>query len=480
MKRLSVYERISLLLDKDSFRENNTLVQSRLMPKIADKPNGDGVITGYGYIDGRLVFIYCQDFNVYGGSLGEMHGLKIAKLMDMAFDNKAPIIGLLDSGGARIQEGILALDRYGTIFRKNVSCSGIVPQISVILGACAGGAVYSPALTDFIFMVKEQSQMFITGPKVLEVMTGERKSRDMLGGTNIHAYMSGVCHYVGESEQEVLQAVRRLLRYLPQNHLEKQPIQKRLQLHYLEDTEQIEKYINTDKSHNLSCLPIDTTKSYDMKDIIFSIVDNESFMEIHEHFAKNVIVGFATIGGIAVGIVANQPKVLAGALDVDSSDKIARFVRFNDCFNIPIITLVDVPGFMPGMQQEGAGIIRHGAKVLYAYAEATVLKISVIIRKAYGGAYVALNSKGIGADLVYAWPIAQIAVMGNQGKMAVNRLFVDSYEANNDDIYTAASYGMIDEIIEPNQTRIKIYDTLTKLSNKQQQQLNKKHGNIPL
>jgi propionyl-CoA carboxylase beta chain len=477
MKRLSVYERINMLLDKDSFKEIDSLVKSRLMPNIIDKPNGDGVITGYGCIDGRLVFVYCQDFNIYGGSLGEMHGIKIAKLMDMAIDNKAPIIGLIDSGGARIQEGVLALDRYGVIFRKNANYSGIVPQISVILGACAGGAVYSSALTDFVFMVKQQSQMFITGPKVLEVMTGERKSRELLGGTIVHAHISGVCHYVGESEQEVLQAVCRLLRYLPQNYLEKPPIQQQFKLRHLE---QIDKYANFEKLQNISCLPIDATKSYDMRDIILGIADDKSFMEMHEHFAKNVIIGFATIGGIAVGIVANQPKVLAGALDVDASDKIARFVRFNDCFNIPIITLVDVPGFMPGAQQEGAGIIRHGAKILYAYAEATVLKISVLIRKAFGGAYVALNSKGLGADIVYAWPMAEIAVMGNQGKAAVNKLFADSYEANCENIYTAASYGMIDEIIEPKQTRVKIYEDLTKLSNKQQQQRYKKHGNIPL
>src|SRR5690606_13728364 len=375
------------------------------------------VLTGYGKIHGRPVYVFAQDFTVFGGALGEMHALKIARIMDLAAKNGAPIIGLNDSGGARIQEGVVSLDGYGHIFYRNSIYSWVIPQLSVIMGPCAGGAVYSPAITDFVFMVEKTSQMFITGPKVIETVTGEKISSEDLGGAGIHSSISGNAHFTAPSEPEALDQVRKLLSYLPQNNQEDPP----------------RVYCKKDDGGNEELpevVPVEGTKVYDVREVIHRVLDEDSFFEVHEHFARNIVVGFGRIDGYSVGIVANQPKVMAGGLDIDSSDKLSRFVRFCDCFNIPIITFVDVTGFFPGVNQEHRGIIRHGAKILYAYSEATVPKITVILRKAYGGAYVALNSKAIGADLVYAWPSAEVAVMGPEG--AANIIFSKEIAASDD------------------------------------------------
>ncbi|WP_088043612.1 acyl-CoA carboxylase subunit beta [Bacillus sp. EAC] len=475
-------ERIDLLLDQDSFVELYSFVQHRCTDFGMDEQNGacDGVVTGYGKIDGRKVFIFSQDFTVFGGALGEMHAKKISQLMDMAVQCKAPIIGLNDSGGARIQEGVLSLDGYGHVFYRNTIYSGVVPQISVIMGPCAGGAVYSPAITDFVIMVNESSQMFITGPKVIESVTGEKISAEDLGGAKVHNEISGNAHFQAGNEEEALRLVRNLLSYLPSHWEEKAPI-----------FEQNEK----DIEDLLELIPDDGSRPYDVKKIVTMIVDNDTFLEVQKDFAKNLVVGFARVNGEVVGLVCNQPKVMAGGLDIHSADKGARFIRFCDSFNIPIITFVDVTGFFPGVKQEHGGIIRHGAKLLYAYSEATVPKITVITRKAFGGAYVALNSKSIGADLVFAWPNAEIAVMGAAG--AVNILYgkeisqsknpdklraewMNQYKEKFSNPYVAAKYGLVDDVIDPRLTRIKLIQSLEVLKTKNEKRPAKKHGNIPL
>lgn len=482
--KLTARERIDLFLDEGTFVELNPFIEHRVTDFGMTKGSapGEGVVTGYGKVNGRLVFIFAQDFTVFGGALGEMHAKKIANVMDLAAKNKAPIIGLNDSGGARIQEGVLSLDGYGHVFYRNAIYSGVIPQISVIMGPCAGGAVYSPAITDFVFMVEKTSQMFITGPKVIETVTGEKISAEELGGAAVHGKMSGNVHFTCPSEEEVLQQVRKLLSYLPQHNEDRPP-----RVPYTEKDEFLYDLLDV--------VPIDPTRPYDMRNVIEQVVDEDSFMEVHENFAKNAVVGFARIGGESVGIVANQPKVMAGSLDIDSSDKISRFIRFCDCFNIPIITFEDVTGFFPGVTQEHGGIIRHGAKILYAYSEATVPKITVITRKAYGGAYVALNSKAIGADVVFAWPNAEIAVMGPHG--AANIIFakdikesedpeatrqekIEEYREKFANPYIAAAHGMVDDVIDPRETRIKLIQSLNMLRRKEETRPKKKHGNIPL
>lgn len=482
--KLTARERIDLLLDKGTFVELNPFIEHRSTDfGLADKKGpGDGVVTGYGKINGRPVYLFSQDFTVFGGALGEMHAKKIANVMDLAAKNGAPFIGLNDSGGARIQEGVVSLDGYGHIFYRNAIYSGVIPQISVIMGPCAGGAVYSPAITDFVFMVEKTSQMFITGPKVIETVTGEKISSEDLGGANVHNSISGNAHFSGETEEEVLQQVRALVSYLPQNNEEKAPILP------------VEE--NDDYRPDLTeIIPFDAVRPYDVRKVIKQVVDADTFMEVHKDFAKNIVVGFARVKGEVVGLVCNQPKYMAGGLDIDSSDKASRFIRFCDSFNIPLITFEDVTGFFPGVKQEHGGIIRHGAKILYAYSEATVPKLTVILRKAYGGAYVALNSKSIGADLVFAWPNAEIAVMGPQG--AANIIFareinesdnpeqtraqkIEEYREKFANPYVAASQGMVDDVIDPRETRIKIIQALEMLRNKKETRPNKKHGNIPL
>jgi propionyl-CoA carboxylase beta chain len=482
--KLTARERIDLLLDKGTFVELNPFIEHRSIDfGLADKKGpGDGVVTGYGKINGRPVYLFSQDFTVFGGALGEMHAKKIANVMDLAAKNGAPFIGLNDSGGARIQEGVVSLDGYGHIFYRNAIYSGVIPQISVIMGPCAGGAVYSPAITDFVFMVEKTSQMFITGPKVIETVTGEKISSEDLGGANVHNSISGNAHFSGETEEEVLQQVRALVSYLPQNNEEKAPILP------------VEE--NDDYRPDLTeIIPFDAVRPYDVRKVINQVVDADTFMEVHKDFAKNIVVGFARVKGEVVGLVCNQPKYMAGGLDIDSSDKASRFIRFCDSFNIPLITFEDVTGFFPGVKQEHGGIIRHGAKILYAYSEATVPKLTVILRKAYGGAYVALNSKSIGADLVFAWPNAEIAVMGPQG--AANIIFareinesdnpeqtraqkIEEYREKFANPYVAASQGMVDDVIDPRETRIKIIQALEMLRNKKETRPNKKHGNIPL
>ncbi|MDI3327055.1 MAG: acyl-CoA carboxylase subunit beta [Alicyclobacillaceae bacterium] len=482
--KLTARERIDLLLDPGTFRELNPFIEHRSTHFGMDRMEapGEGVVTGYGKINGRIVYVFAQDFTVFGGALGEMHAQKIVKIMDLAAKNGAPIIGLNDSGGARIQEGVVSLDGYGQIFYRNSIYSGVVPQISVIMGPCAGGAVYSPAITDFIFMVEGTSQMFITGPKVIEAVTGESISTENLGGARVHGSVSGVAHFTAPTEEEVLQQVRRLLDFLPQNSRERPPARE-------------PKGDDGWDEEMVDIVPVDGTKVYDVRRVIERVVDDGDFMEVHAQFARNAVVGFGRIDGHPVGIVANNPKFMAGGLDIDSSDKIARFIRFCDCFNLPIITFEDVTGFIPGVKQEHGGIIRHGAKILYAYSEATVPKITVILRKAFGGAYVAMNSKAIGADLVYAWPIAEVAVMGPEG--AANIIFAKEIEESPDPAatraqkiaeyrerfsnpYVAASYGMVDDVIDPRETRRKLKDALEILRDKRESRPFKKHGNIPL
>lgn len=483
--KLTARERINLLLDEGTFVELNPFIEHRSQDFGMDeiKAPGEGVVTGYGKIEGRPVYLFAQDFTVFGGALGEMHAKKIANVMDLAAQNGAPFIGLNDSGGARIQEGVVSLDGYGHIFYRNAIYSGVIPQISVIMGPCAGGAVYSPAITDFIFMVEKTSQMFITGPKVIETVTGEKISSEDLGGAKVNSSKSGNAHFTGKTEEEVLQQVRKLISYLPQNNKEKPPAIECNQEddHYREELAEI--------------VPIDSTRPYDVRKVIEEVVDKDSFNEIHKDFAKNIVIGLARINGKVVGLVCNQPKVMAGGLDIDSSDKASRFIRFCDCFQIPIITFEDVTGFFPGIKQEHGGIIRHGAKILYAYSEATVPKITVILRKAYGGAYVALNSKAIGADLVFSWPNAEIAVMGPEG--AANIIFareiknsenpeqtrakkIEEYREKFANPYVAASRGMVDDVIDPRETRLKLVQALDMLNNKEESRPKKRHGNIPL
>jgi acetyl-CoA carboxylase carboxyltransferase component len=482
--RLTARERLDLLLDKGSFREVDPFVVHRTHDFGLDKQKfmSDSVVTGWGTIEGRLVYVYSQDFTVFGGSLGEVHAEKICKIMDMAMKNGAPIIGLNDSGGARIQEGVVSLAGYADIFLRNTMASGVIPQISAIMGPCAGGAVYSPALTDFIFMARDTSYMFVTGPDVVKAVTHEEVTQEELGGASVHSEKSGVCHVAADSEADTLYLIRKLLGYLPQNNMEDAPFI------------QSDDPLRMDEDLN-SIIPDDANKPYDIKDIIRKIVDNGQFYEIHENYAQNIVVGFSRLGGHSIGIVANQPAVLAGVLDIDASEKGARFVRFCDAFNIPILTFEDVPGFLPGTNQEHHGIIRSGAKLLYAYCEATVPKLTVITRKAYGGAYCVMSSKHIRSDLNLAWPTAEIAVMGPDG--AVNIIFrkeldkakdpvkkkaelVEEYKEKFANPFVAAQRGYIDDVIEPKETRPRLINALEMLSNKRDANPAKKHGNIPL
>ncbi|EPD53662.1 hypothetical protein HMPREF1210_00485 [Paenisporosarcina sp. HGH0030] len=482
--KLTARERIDLLVDPGTFVELNPFIEHRTVDFGMDtqKGPGDGVVTGYGKVNGRAIYLFSQDFTVFGGALGEMHAMKIANVMDLAAKNGAPFIGLNDSGGARIQEGVVSLDGYGHIFYRNTIYSGVIPQISVIMGPCAGGAVYSPAITDFVFMVDKTSQMFITGPKVIETVTGEKISSEDLGGSKVHNAISGNAHFRAKTEQEILQQVRDLLSFLPQNNDEKPP---RLEADQMDDY----------RPELTDVVPFDAIRPYDIRIVIEQVVDQDSFMEVQKEFARNIVIGLARIKGEVVGLVCNQPKVMAGGLDINSSDKAARFIRFCDSFNIPIITFEDVTGFFPGIKQEHGGIIRHGAKILYAYSEATVPKMTVILRKAYGGAYVALNSKSIGADLVFSWPNAEIAVMGPQG--AANVIFsreiaqsdnpeqtratkIEEYREKFANPYVAAARGMVDDVIDPRETRIKLIQALDMMRNKKETRPTKKHGNIPL
>ncbi len=483
--KLTARERIDLLLDPNSFVELDRLVTHRCTDFDMEKKKfyGDGVVTGYGTVNGRLVFVFAQDFTVFGGSLSEMYARKICKIMDLAAKTGAPVIGLNDSGGARIQEGVLSLAGYADIFLRNTLYSGVVPQISAIMGPCAGGAVYSPAITDFIIMVKETSYMFVTGPDVIKTVTHEEVTKEKLGGAMTHNEVSGVAHFAAENEKECLFLIRELLSFIPQNNMEDPPAVP------CDDPPD-----RRDESLN-ELIPDQPHKPYDIKEVIKRVVDNEYFFEVQEHFARNIVIGFARLAGRPVGIVANQPAVLAGCLDINSSIKAARFVRFCDAFNIPLLTFVDVPGFLPGTAQEFGGIIKHGAKLLYAYAEATVPKVTVITRKAYGGAYDVMSSKHIRGDINFAYPTAEIAVMGPDG--AVNIVFrhellkaddpekkkaelVAEYRAKFANPYKAAELGYIDEVIMPEDTRPKVIRAFEMLKNKRDQNPPKKHGNIPL
>lgn len=484
--KLTARDRINHLLDDETFVELNPFMEHRTTDFGMDKveAHGEGVVTGYGKINGRPVYLFAQDFTVFGGALGEMHAKKIANVMDLAAKSGAPFIGLNDSGGARIQEGVGSLDGYGQIFYRNSIYSGVIPQISVIMGPSAGGAVYSPAITDVIIMVEKTSKMFITGPKVIETVTGENISSEDLGGAHVHNTKSGNAHLSAKTEEEALDMVRTVLSFLPNNNEGKPPV-----IAY-EPTEN-----DGYNAELIDIVPYDTTRPYDIKKVVNEVVDEESFFEIHKDFAKNMVVGFARIKGQPVGLVCNQPKYMAGGIDIDSSDKAARFIRFCDSFNVPIITFEDVTGFFPGIKQEHGGIIRHGAKILYAYSEATVPKITVIVRKAFGGAYVALNSKSIGADLVYAWPNSEVAVMGPEG--AANIIFareiaesehpeqtrqekINEYKEKFANPYIAAGLGMIDDVIDPRDTRKVLSQALEMLYNKKEDRPKKKHGNIPL
>lgn len=479
--RKTARERIEVLLDPGTFVEIDEFVTHRATDFGMDKNKilGDGVVTGYGKIDGRLMFVFAQDFTVFGGSLSRANADKIVKIMDMAMKMGAPVIGLNDSGGARIQEGVQSLAGYADIFYRNVRSSGVIPQISAVLGPCAGGAVYSPAITDFILMVKETSYMFVTGPDVIKTVTNEEVTMEDLGGAMTHNQKSGVAHFTAEDDDEAMMMIRELMSFLPSNNLEDPP-----QKVCTDDLTREEPKLD-------EIIPDDPNKPYDMMDIILPVIDNGHFLEVQPHFAKNIVVGFARIAGKPVGIVANQPAVLAGVLDIDSSTKAARFVRFCDAFNIPLITFEDVPGFLPGTTQEFGGIIKHGAKLLYAFAEATVPKITIITRKAYGGAYDVMSSKHIGADYNFAYPSAEIAVMGPDG--AVNIIYrnkinsdedrkkaVEEYRENFASPYKAAELGYIDEIIFPHNTRKKLVQALEMTQNKSDKNPPKKHGNIPL
>lgn len=483
--KLTARERIALLLDEGSFVELGTFVESRCTDFGMDKKRvpGDGVVTGYGTVNGRLVFVYAQDFTVLGGSLGEMHAAKIAGLLDLAMKAGAPVVGLNDSGGARIQEGVDSLRGYGDIFFRNTLASGVIPQITAIMGPCAGGAVYSPALMDFVFMVDKTSYMFITGPQVIKAVTGEEVTFEQLGGAAVHNTRSGNAHFIAADDRQCIEMIKALLSYLPSNNMEEPPV-----VPTGDPPDRMDPELN-------SIVPDDPKRGYDMKEIIARVVDAGTFMEVHAHFATNIIVGFARLNGSTVGIVANQPKVLAGSLDIDASDKAARFIRFCDAFNIPIVTFVDVPGYLPGVGQEHGGIIRHGAKLLYAYSEATVPKITVIVRKAYGGAYIAMGSKHLGADIVYAYPTAEIAVMGPEGAVRIvfrkeikaaedkaerERELVADYREKFANPYVAAARGYVDDVILPSETRPRLIMALEALRTKREDRPMKKHGNIPL
>lgn len=483
--KLTARERLDLLFDENTFVELDAYVKHRCtnfgMEKV-DAP-AEGVVCGYGKVDGRLVYAYSQDFTVVGGSLGEMHANKICKTLDNAMKMGAPVVGLNDSGGARIQEAVDALSGYGKIFFKNTMASGVIPQITAIMGPCAGGAVYSPALTDFVFMVDKTSQMFITGPQVIKTVTGEEVTAEELGGAMTHNSVSGVSQFMAANDEECIAEIRRLLSFLPSNNMEVAP-----EYDCAFDVNAIDEALN-------SLIPENPNKPYNMFDVITAIVDGGDYMEYLPHFAKNIITCFARINGKTVGIIANQPSVLAGCLDVNTSDKSARFIRTCDAFNIPLLNIVDVPGFLPGAQQELGGIIRHGAKMLYAYSEATVPKVSLIVRKAYGGAYLAMCSKDLGADLVLAWPSAEIAVMGPQG--AANIIFRNEISESADPVatrakviedytsefatpYKAAERGFVDDVIEPAATRPRLVDAFDMLSSKRESRPTKKHGNVPL
>ncbi len=480
--KLTARERIDYLFDKESFVEINSLVEPQCGLLDSEKRiPGDGVIIGYGAINGRFVCAAVQDFTVLGGTLGEYHSKKICHIMDIALKMRVPFISINDSGGARIEEGISSLNGYSGVFLRNTKASGLIPQISVVLGPCAGGACYSPAITDYIFMVNKTANMFITGPKVVEAATGEKISSEELGGADLHASISGVVHFVYDNDRECLNGVKELLSYLPQNNEQNPPYNPGKRV---------------DRSIELeSIVPDNQKKPYNIKNVIDTLVDENSFFEIQEAYAKNIVIGFSRIDGYVIGIVANNPAgSIAGSLDIDSSEKAARFVRFCDCFNIPILTLVDVPGFLPGKKQEQGGIIRHGAKLLYAYAEASVPKVSLIIRKAYGGAYIAMNSKGLGADAVFAWPIAETAVLGAEGAVNIiygNRIkasqnpekekerLSEEYKASYMTPYIAAEKGYIDEVILPEETRKKISYAFDLLRGKDRSGY-KPHGNIPL
>jgi len=481
-------ERIEMLLDEGSFEEFDMFVTHRCTNFGMEKTKflSDGVVTGHGTIDGRVVYVFAQDFTVFGGSLSETYAQKICKVMDMAMKNGAPVIGINDSGGARIQEGVAALAGYAEIFERNIMASGVIPQISAVFGPCAGGAVYSPALTDFIMMTKGTSYMFVTGPKVVKTVTGETVTDEQLGGASVHGSKSGVSHFVVDEEQEGLSLIRKLLSYLPQNNLEEAPLAP-----CDDPIDRLDDILN-------EIIPDNPNKPYDVKDIIHSIVDYNEFLEVHRNYAQNIVVGFARFNGVSVGIVANQPNYLAGVLDINASRKAARFVRFCDAFNIPIVTLVDVPGFLPGTAQEYGGIIMHGAKLLFAYGEATVPKVTVTLRKSYGGAHDVMSCKQLRGDLNYAWPTAEIAVMGASGAVEVlhgrklseienaeeKAKFIaeheDEYKDKFANPYQAASMGYIDDVIEPRNTRFRVIRALQTLATKKDYMPAKKHTNLPL
>ncbi len=481
--KMTARERLEKLLDPGTFTELDAFVEHRCHDfGMADRELPDeGVVTGYGNIDGRKVFVFAQDFTVMGGSLGEMHAKKICKVMDLAVKVGAPLIGINDSGGARIQEGVDALSGYGQIFYRNTIASGVIPQISVIMGPCAGGAVYSPALTDFVFMV-QGANMFITGPQVIKAVTGEEVSAEDLGGAATHNRVSGVAHFMYDTEEQCLAAIRKLVSLLPSNNLSDPPAIDYNAPRIIDEALR-------------SVVPSEPNRAYDMHDVIARIVDNADFLEVHAHYAMNIIVGFGRIEGKTIGIIANQPGVAAGCLDINASDKAARFIRFCDAFNVPVLNLVDVPGFLPGVNQETGGIIRHGAKMLYAYSEATVPKVTVIVRKAYGGAYLAMCSRDLGADTVFAWPNAEIAVMGPDGAAniifrkeiqeasdpaAARREKIQEYRDKFANPYVAAARGCIDDVIDPAETRARIAEALDMLASKREARPAKKHGNIPV
>jgi propionyl-CoA carboxylase beta chain len=469
--KLTARERIEILLDPDSFEEMDAFIEHRcqnfgMQDKIFP---GDGVVIGHGTINGRMVFVYSQDFTVIGGSLGEMHAKKITKIQDLALKLKAPIIGINDSGGARIQEGVDSLKGYGEIFQRNVDSSGVIPQISIIMGPCAGGAVYSPALTDFIFMVNQTSYMYLTGPDIVKTATHEDVTHDELGGAQVHMKKSGVIDYVAENDIECLQMVRRLFDFLPSSNVAELPTYKTN-----DPADRIEMSLET-------LVPKDNTKPYDMKQLIEKVVDEGDYFEIKENYAKNIMVGFARFEGRPVGIIANQPMEIAGCLDINASIKAARFIRFCDAFGIPIVSFIDVPGFLPGTDQEHKGIIKHGAKLLYAYAEATVPKISLIARKSYGGAYIVMSSKHLRGDINLAWPDTEIAVMGAKGAVKILKgVTVDEYEEKFASPLVAASRGYLDDIIKPHRTRWRICKYLAMLENKKVEKPWRKHDNMPL
>jgi propionyl-CoA carboxylase beta chain len=483
--KMTARERIDYLLDKGSFQEIDRHVLHRCYDFGMEKTKipGDGVVTGYGTINKRRVFLFAQDFTVLGGSLSETVGQKICKVMDLAVQNGAPMIGLNDSGGARIQEGVMSLGAYGEIFKRNVWSSGVIPQISVIMGPCAGGAVYSPALTDLVIMVKKTSNMFITGPQVIKAVTSEEVTAEELGGAMTHNTKSGVAHFAEDTDQAALDRVKEVLAYFPQNYREKPPVTS-----CEDDPDRREESLN-------KVVPPNPKLPYDMRDIIRNVMDQKAFLEVHRHFATNMIVGFGRLNGYAVGIIANQPRMLAGCLDINASVKCSRFVRMCDCYNIPIVTFVDVPGYLPGVNQEFGGIIKHGAKILFAYSEATVPKIAVVTRKAYGGAYIAMSGKHLAADINYAFPTAEIAVMGPEGacnivfkkeidaaedKNATRAKYIEEYRDNFASPYRAAEVGYIDEVIVPEETRPKLIQALMMLRNKKTSIPERRHGNIPL